>query len=88
MKDDPIVEEIRRYRQEHAARFNHDPDLIVEDLIAQQRASGRTYVTFPPRRIEPKAKAVSDPKPADEPAGADADVSRMEVTDENSRRTR
>ena len=88
MKDDPIVEEVRRYRQEHAARFNYDLDLIVEDLIAQQQASGRTYVTFPPRRIEPKAKAVSDLKPADEPAGADADVSTMEVSDENSRRTR
>ncbi len=83
MKDDLIVEEVRRYRQEHAARFNHDPDLIVEDLIAQQRASGRTYVTFPPRRIEPKAKAVSDPKPADEPAGADGDVSRTEAANES-----
>lgn len=55
MKDDPLVEEIRRIRQEHAAQFNYDLDLIVEDLKAQQRASGRTYVTFPPRRIEPKA---------------------------------
>ena len=55
MKDDPIVEEIWRIRQEHAAQFNYDLDLIVEDLKAQQRASGRTYVTFPPRRIKPKA---------------------------------
>lgn len=74
MKDDPIVEEIRRYREEHAAEFNYDLDRIVEDLVAQQQASGRTYVTFPPRRIKPKAKTVSDPKPADEPTGTDNNV--------------
>ena len=74
MKDDPIVEEIRRYRDEHAAQFNYDPDRIVEDLVAQQRASGRTYIRLPPRRIKPKAKTVSDPRPADEPTGTDNDV--------------
>ncbi len=32
MIDDPIVEEVRRIRQEYAARFNYDPSAIVEDL--------------------------------------------------------
>ena len=82
MKEDPIVEEIRRYRQEHAAQFNYDPDRIVEDLIAQQRASGRTYIRLPARRIKPKAEAVSNRKPADEPAGTNGDVSKKEVSNE------
>ena len=88
MKDDPIVEEIRRYRQEHEAQFNHDPDRIVEDLVAQQRASGRTYIRLPARRIKPEAEGVSNPKPADEPAGTDGDVSGTEVTNGKSRRMR
>lgn len=34
--EDPIVEEIRRYREEYAARFNHDLQAIFEDLKQQQ----------------------------------------------------
>ena len=48
MKDDPIVAEVRRIRQEHAARFDYDLDLIVEDLKAQEQASGRQYIRLPP----------------------------------------
>lgn len=48
---DPIVEEVRRIRQEHAARFNYDLDAICRDLQAQEKASGRTYVSRPPRRV-------------------------------------
>ena len=47
---DPIVEEIRRVRQEHAARFNYDLKAICEDLRAKQAASGRKIVSYPPRR--------------------------------------
>lgn len=54
MKDDPIVAEVRRVREEHAARFNYDPDLIVKDLKAQERASGRSYINLPARRIKPR----------------------------------
>ena len=42
MKDDPIVAEVRRIRQEHAARFGYDLDLIVEDLKAQEQAQRPT----------------------------------------------
>ena len=46
---DPIVEEIRRIRQEHAARFNFDLDAIFEDLKEKERQSKRKIVSRPPR---------------------------------------
>ena len=52
MKDDPIVREVRRIRQEHAARFKYDVDLIAKDLKAQERASSRRYISLPPRRTK------------------------------------
>ena len=47
---DPIVEEVRRVRDAHAARFNYDLDAIVRDLREKQKKSGRTFITLPPRR--------------------------------------
>lgn len=38
MFDDPIVDEIRRLRDEHAARFNYDLKAIVEDLQKSEAA--------------------------------------------------
>ena len=29
---DPIVEEVRKYRDEHARKFNYNLDMICEDL--------------------------------------------------------
>ena len=51
MRDDPIVAEVRRIRQEHAARFGYDLDLIVQDLKAQEKASDRQFIRLPPRRL-------------------------------------
>jgi len=48
---DPIVEEIRRIRQEHAARFNYDLRAIVEDLRKRQHEGGYRVVSLPPRRL-------------------------------------
>ena len=62
MFDDPIVEEIRRIRRAHAARFNNDLRAIVADLGRLERESGRTYVNFPPRlRAKPSAQAAKQP---------------------------
>lgn len=47
MYHDPIVEEIRRIRHEHAARFNNDLDAIFEDLRRRQRESGKTSANLP-----------------------------------------
>lgn len=49
--ESPIVAEVRRVRDEHAARFNHDLDAIFEDIKRRERESGRTFVPFPPRRL-------------------------------------
>ena len=46
---DRIVEEIRRIRQEHAARFNFDLDAIFEDFSEKERQSKRKIVSRPPR---------------------------------------
>lgn len=58
---DPIIDELRAVRDEHAARFNYDVEAIFRDIEAQQEASGREYVRLPPRRV---ASAQEDrPKP-------------------------
>lgn len=47
---DPIVSEIRKYRQEHAQSFNYDLDSIFDDLQRKEQESGRKVVSRPPRR--------------------------------------
>ena len=49
---DPIVEEVRKARQEHAARFNYDLRTIFEDLRKRQAQSGHEVVSYPPRRLD------------------------------------
>ena len=58
MWNDPIVEEVRNVRNEHAKKFNYDLNAIAADLKKQQKASKRKFVTLPPRRptVLPKAK--------------------------------
>ncbi|MBS4028877.1 MAG: hypothetical protein KGZ58_09580 [Ignavibacteriales bacterium] len=45
MWDDPIVEEIRKYRQEHAAQFNYDIEAIMRDIIESQNQRGGILVS-------------------------------------------
>jgi hypothetical protein len=54
MLKDPIVEEVRKVRDEHAARFKYDLKAICRDLKEQERASGRRYVRFEPKRVPVK----------------------------------
>lgn len=49
MKTDPIVEEVRKARSQHAARFNNDLKAIVADLKKQEKRSGRKYVKLMPK---------------------------------------
>jgi len=51
--NDPIVDEVRRVRDAHAAMFNYDLDAIFQDIKEQERKSGLKFVSFPPRRTEP-----------------------------------
>jgi len=47
---DPIVEEVRRVRDEHAAKFRYDLGALCDNLRKEQNASKRKVVSFPPRR--------------------------------------
>jgi hypothetical protein len=50
---DPIVDEVRRIRDEHAASFNYDLDAIFQDIKEQEKKSGLKFVSYPPRRVAP-----------------------------------
>jgi hypothetical protein len=49
---DPIVEEVRKAREEHAARFAYDLEAIYQDLKETERRSGRKVVSLPPKRLK------------------------------------
>lgn len=46
MCNDPIVEEIRKARQAHAARFDYDLAKIYKDLKDSEQRSGRKVVSL------------------------------------------
>ncbi len=48
---DPVVEEVRKLREEHATLFHYDGDAIFEDLKRIERESGWTIVSLEPKRI-------------------------------------
>lgn len=50
MWSDEIVQEIRKEREEHAARFNYDLEAIWRDLKEQERRSDRPVVSLRNRR--------------------------------------
>ena len=66
--NDPIVEEVRRVRDAHAARFNYDLDAIFQDIKEQEKRSGHKFVSGASRQAVAN-KAV-------QPAGAASSVSR------------
>ncbi len=56
MTDDPILQEIRRIREEHAAAFGYDVRAMLRDLKEKQRedeARGLKYVRLAPKRLDP-----------------------------------
>jgi hypothetical protein len=76
--NDPIVEEVRRVRAAHAARFNYDLDAIFQDLKEQEKRSGRQFIRGASRpaaanqAVQPTGAASSDsscsPSPQATPA--------------------
>ena len=56
MVDDPIVEEVRKYRKEHAAKFGFNVRAIAEDARKRERKSGRRLVSFVDRKHRRAAK--------------------------------
>lgn len=51
---DPIIDEIHRYREERAARFNYDLKKIVEDINRQAEELHPTgpVVSLPPKTLQ------------------------------------
>jgi len=58
MWHDPIVEEIRRIREEYAGRFGYDLQAIHRDLKQREQASGRKVVALTPRPVKPTDQVV------------------------------
>ena len=53
MKDDPIVAEVRKWRQKNAAKFHYDIRAIAEDARSREGKDGRRVVTLPPKLRRP-----------------------------------
>lgn len=51
--NDPIVEEVRRVRDAHAATFNYDLDAIFQDIKEQEKKSGHKFVSGAARQAVP-----------------------------------
>lgn len=49
--EDPIVAEVHKYRDEHAARFGYDLDAIVRDIRSREGKDGEQVVSLSPKRI-------------------------------------
>ncbi len=50
MWKDRIVEEVRKVREEHAAKFGYDIDAIYRDLKKQEKRSKRKVISLPTKR--------------------------------------
>ena len=66
--NDPIVDEVRRIRDAHAARFNYDLDAIFRDIKDREKRSGHKFVSGVAR--------LSMPNQALQPTGAALPVSQ------------
>lgn len=49
--DDPIVEEVRKARQDHANQFDHDLTDICKDLKKIEKICGHKVVSLPPKLL-------------------------------------
>lgn len=54
MWNDPIVEEVRKARDAHAAKYNYNLEAIFKALKEEEVKSGNKFVKLPPKRIKTK----------------------------------
>ena len=54
--DDPVVEEIRKIRDQISAEFGHDPVRYVEYLIERQKRHADRLVSYAPPEKKTKDK--------------------------------
>jgi hypothetical protein len=57
---DPIVEEVRKYRNEHAKQFNYDLEAIVADLMKSQELHKDRLVRLKPKYKKQPTKPSSE----------------------------
>ena len=74
--NDPIVDEVRRIRDAHAARFNYDLDAIFRDLKEREKKSGLRFIGGVARQsvsdaaLQPPGNAISASKGSNSPVAA------------------
>ena len=56
MWKDPIVEEVRKIREKHAAKFRYDLDAICRDLKEQEQKNGSRVVSLAAKKPARRAK--------------------------------
>lgn len=61
MWKDPIVDEVRKVREEYSREFGHDLTKIVADLQRRERESMDRGAVF--QKLPPKASGVPAPQP-------------------------
>ena len=49
MRNDPIVEEVRRIREAYAKRFDFDLNVIAQDLRKREQDQPERLVSYPPK---------------------------------------
>ncbi len=52
MWKDEFIEEVRKVRDEYAAKFDYDLDAIYEDIKKQEKKSKRKIVSLPSKKVE------------------------------------
>ena len=52
MIEDPIIAELRRHREEHAAEYGHDLERIVASLQRREAESKRTVLNPGPKYLD------------------------------------
>lgn len=57
MYEDPIVDEVRRIRQEYAKQFNYKIRAIAEDLKRLEQQHKGRLVSYPPRPYKSRKTA-------------------------------
>ncbi len=51
MWNDPIVEEVRKIREQHASKFDYDLNAIYKDLKETEKQSDHEVINLPAKRI-------------------------------------
>jgi hypothetical protein len=57
MDMDPIVEEVRRVRQEYAKQFGYDLRALAADLRKHEEHHSERLVSFPPKHVHQEKTA-------------------------------